>query len=288
MKRIVKLLLPPILTNLLEDRLRGMGHRQGTLEYAPEGWKSLQGNRMTGWDAESIVQAKKANLDEFLQHVRGTGALVVSPENTDVPDMQKLSIHNVYMTYAYALAMAAHRKTRVSLLDYGGGLGHLYQIGQKLLPAVTLEYHCKELPLMAAVGKMLNPEVCWHTDDSFLEESYDLVMVNASLQYVYHWEDTISRIAATVKDEGYLLLTRLPVVEGPSFAAIQRIYGSEMMHWQLNQDAIFEAVGSTGLRLLREMYIGDRPYIKGAPIQCELKGWLFKRESAEEKKTAPK
>jgi putative methyltransferase (TIGR04325 family) len=287
MKRIVKLLLPPILTSLLEDKLRGMSHRQATLEYAPGGWKSPQGSRMTGWNAESIVQSKKAQWDEFFQLVRGTGPLVFSPESADVSDTQKLSVHDVYMTYAYVLALAAHHKTRVSVLDYGGGLGHFYQIGKMLLPAVTLEFHCRELPLMAETGKMLNPEVCWYTDESFLKRSYDLVMVNASLQYIHHWQDTLGRIGAAVNEEGYLLLTRLPVVQGPSFAAIQRMYGSEMMHWQLNQDAVLEVVESTGLRLVREMFIGDRPYIKGAPMRCELKGWLFKRESAEEKKTAP-
>ena len=288
MKRIARLLLPPVLVDLLEDKLRGMSRRQGVLKYAPEGWKTEQESSMRGWNAEDIIQAKKTNLDEFFQHVRGTGPLVFSPERTDVSDTQKLSIHNIYMTYAYVLALAAHHKTRVSILDYGGGLGHFYQIGKTLLPAVTLEFHCRELPLMAETGKRLNPEVCWYTDESFLKRSYDLVMVNASLQYVHQWQDTLGRIGAAVNDEGYLLLTRLPVVQGPSFVAIQRLYGSEMMHWQLNEDAVLEVVGSIGLRLVREMFVGDRPYITGAPMGCELKGWLFKREPADEKKAASK
>ena len=29
---------------------------------------------------------------------------------------------------------------------------------------------------------------------------------------------------------------------------------------------------------MREFVVGDRPYIKGAPEQCEIRGWLFRRE----------
>jgi hypothetical protein len=29
----------------------------------------------------------------------------------------------------------------------------------------------------------------------------------------------------------------------------------------------------------REAEIGDRPYVKGAPEECELRGWLFRRST---------
>jgi putative methyltransferase (TIGR04325 family) len=279
-KKFTKVLFPLIATNLWGAGWRTVFGAQSGMEYAPNSWKTSQsGEEWKGWNVERIVNAKKAHWNEFCEKVQGTGPLVYSPESVDVIDSRKVSIHNVYMTYAYVLALAAHRKTHVSVLDYGGGVGHFYQIGLTLLPDVTLEFHCKEVFLMAEAGKGLNPNIRWHTDDSFSEESFDLVMINASLQYIWGWQDALQHLARAVKSGGYFFLTRLPVVKGPSFAAIQRMCDTKMVHWQLNEDAVLHLVARTGLRLIREVFVGDRPYIRRAPEQCELKGWLFKRET---------
>src|SRR6266545_2849798 len=42
------------------------------------------------------------------------------------------------MAYGYVLALAAWKKDRVSLLDWGGGLGHYNLISQALLPLVEI------------------------------------------------------------------------------------------------------------------------------------------------------
>jgi hypothetical protein len=44
-------------------------------------------------------------------------------------------------------------------------------------------------------------------------------------------------------------------------------------HWQLNQEGVLRVVKSTRLRLTREIYIGDRPYIQNGAEQCELREW---------------
>jgi hypothetical protein len=104
---------------------------------------------------------------------------------------------------------------------------------------------------------------------------YDLVMMNGSIGYLEDWADVLHRIASTVKE--YLFLFRLPVVQhSPSFISIERLYNSQMLHQQLNQAELLETVKETGLTLMREFVIGDRPFIKGAPEQCELRGWLFR------------
>jgi len=134
----------------------------------------------------------------------------------------------------------------------------------------------KEIPLMVEAGKRLNPEVHWYADESCLDHTYDLVMINGSLQYFEQWPDIVRRLARVANK--YLFLTRLPVVDkGPSFVAIQRAYETEMMHQQFNQDEVLRVVEATGLQLVREFVVGDRPYIHGAPEQCEFRGWLFQK-----------
>jgi len=45
-------------------------------------------------------------------------------------------------------------------------------------------------------------------------------------------------------------------------------------------------VKETGLILVREFVVGDLPYIKNAPEQCEMRGWLFKRETTQKPRNA--
>jgi putative methyltransferase (TIGR04325 family) len=173
------------------------------------------------------------------------------------------------------LALTARQKDSISVLDYGGALGHYYQIARAVLPDVKIDFHCKEVPGLAALGQQLNPEIHWHVDDTCLDRSYDLVMMNGSLQYMQDWQATIERVSAAATE--IFFLTRVPVVEhSPSFPARQRIYDTEMIHLQFNQDELLRVAANAGLKLLREVVVGDRPYIHHAPEQCELRGWIFK------------
>jgi putative methyltransferase (TIGR04325 family) len=183
----------------------------------------------------------------------------------------------VHVTFGYVLARAAHGKTTLSLLDYGGGLGHYYRLARIFMPDVHIDFHCKEVQSIAKEGLALNPEIHWYSDDTFLRHDYDVVMINGSLQYVREWKDLLSRIASVTKE--YLFLTRVPVVESANtYVAVQSVYGTRMLHCQFNRAELLETVTGTGLRTIREFVVGDRPYVKGAPEQPVLRGWLFFRD----------
>jgi len=101
-------------------------------------------------------------------------------------------------------------------------------------------------------------------------------MINASLQYVKEWKAFLEKIAAVVN--GYFLLTRVPVVEhADHFVAIQNESDNFMYHQQFKERELVEAVQNSGLRLIREFVVGDRPFVYGAPEQCEMRGYLFKK-----------
>lgn len=279
-KRIAYLILPPIVTQwLTRSRQPPQESAKPRLEYVPEGWEALSRIRSTkGWNADIVVDAEKAKWTAFCNNLKGAGPLGFSHEHTDLTITRDVAFHNVHITYAYVVALAAHLKTKLSILDWGGGLGHYYQIAKAVMPDVSFEFHCKEVPLMAEAGRSINPEVCWHTDEGHLESSYDLVLVNGSLQYMEDWKGTLQQLARVAKE--YFFLTRLPVVEHtPSYVAVQREYDTEMLHQQFNKDEVLGFVESLGLCLVREVVVGDRPYIHGGPEQCELRGWLFKRAS---------
>ena len=283
---ILKLFIPPIVINgartfqnlFKKPNLYSIGFH--SLEYTPDGWQTkLKNTQNKGWNVNSVIDTEKAKWDIFCQNLKGSGPLGFSHEHTDPFVIRNPNFHNVHISYAYVLALAAHKKDSISVLDWGGALGHYYLVGKAVLPNLDIDFHVKEVPLMAKAGEQLNPEVHWYDDETCLEREYDLVMMTGSIPYMEDWADVLHRIARSIKK--YLFVSRLPVVQNsPSFVAIQRLYNSQMLHQLINQTEFLETVKETGLSLVREFVVGDRPYIKGAPEQCEVRGWLFKKETA--------
>jgi putative methyltransferase (TIGR04325 family) len=282
---ILKLFIPPIMiksAQIIQNIFRkpdlcSLGFH--CLKYASNGWQTkLKNGQNKGWSVDSVVDTEKAKWDIFCRNLEGSGPLGFSHEHTDLSVIRNPNFHNVHISYAYVLALVAHKKDSISVLDWGGALGHYYLIGKAVLPGVNIDFHVKEVSLMAKAGKKLNPDVHWYDDEACLERRYDLVMMTGSIPYMEDWADVLHRIARSL--EGYLFISRLPVVQhSPSFVAIQRLYNSQMLHQLINQTEFLEAVRETGLTLVREFVVGDRPYIKGAPEQCEVRGWLFKKET---------
>ena len=282
---ILKLFIPPIVINgartfqnlFKKPNLYSLGFHR--LEYTPDGWQTkLKNTQNKGWNVNSVIDTEKAKWDIFCQNLKGSGPLGFSHEHTDPFVIRNPNFHNVHISYAYVLALAAHKKDSISVLDWGGALGHYYLVGKAVLPNLDIDFHVKEVPLMAKAGEQLNPEVHWYDDETCLEREYDLVMMTGSIPYMEDWADVLHRIARSIKK--YLFVSRLPVVQNSSsFVAIQRLYNSQMLHQLINQAEFLETVKETGLSLVREFVVGDRPYIKGAPEQCEVRGWLFKKET---------
>lgn len=276
---LFRLFIPPVFSRLIFVMVNKF--KRPVLEYAPEGWETVlvrSNDTVHGWSAPQVVARAREKWMVYCALAAGSGPLGFSHEHDDLSITRDLNFHNVHLTYAYALARAASGMTRVSVLDYGGGLGHYFKLGESMFPNLILDFHVKEVPLMAECGREVNPGVHWHTDDSCLDRSYDMVMMTGSLPYIQDWVVVLKKVAAAAKT--YLFLFRIPVVEeGPSFVAVQHIYGSQMLHQLLNQKELLGVVNECGFSLVREVIIGDRPYIRNAPEQCEIKGWLFIKDS---------
>jgi putative methyltransferase (TIGR04325 family) len=240
------------------------------------GWDTPMRDGASGWSDKSVVDERLKRWQHIVQLCGTTSPLAFSYESDNQSDADNVLRHNLHLTFGYVLALAAKQRQTLSILDWGGGLGHYYLISKALLPGVDIDYHCVEVRATAEAGRSMNPGVTWYSDDRWAERSFDLVMVNASLQYVQYWEEFIDRISRSVTQ--YFLLTRIPVVErGPGFVAVQREARTKLLHYQFNKSHLLDVINNTGLTLVREFIVGDRLYIRGAPEQCEMRGWLFKR-----------
>ena len=181
-----------------------------------------------------------------------------------------------HVTFAYALALTGCGARKVTVLDYGGGLGDYYWVARAFVPSLELDYQCKELPAIAAAGGELNPEITWHADDSCLDQAYDLIVFSSSLQYLHDWQATLIRAARSTRR--YLLVSDIPTVrKTATYVAMERSHGCTNRCWQLNRDQVVRAAEEAGVRLIREFDMGMHPPVANAPEQPSCLGLLFQR-----------
>src|ERR1041385_1056088 len=124
MQELIRQVLPPfVLAGLRRIRKPTVA---AVLEYAPLGWDTPLANDRVGWDNDSVVQAEAAKWNDFRRNVEGAGPLGFSHEHTDLNITRNVSFHNIHLSYAYVLSLAAQGRKEISVLDWGGGLGHYY------------------------------------------------------------------------------------------------------------------------------------------------------------------
>lgn len=277
-KRMVgfaRLVLPPIVSRWLKkivDAIRG-----APFEYVPEGW--ARGHSVRGWNVESVLRAYQSRWDELRGRIGGNDPLGVA-SGARVLSNADIIGHNLVMTFGYVLSQAYRDKTSLSILDWGGGIGHYRLLAGALFPGFNIEYHCKEVPMVCELGRQMSPDTRFYESDAeYAGSRFDLVMAIGSLQYAENWKDVLNALARTT--EKYLYITRLPIVENvPSYVMVQRPcdygYDTEYLSWCLNRNEFMDAVTQRGLRLVREFVTGENIEIARAPEQCTFRGFLFR------------
>lgn len=248
------------------------------LEYAPLGWDTPLPATEKGWLSAGVLDEERQKWDRFAELVRQKGPLGFSPD-ASLTDVDRVSFHNLNYTFGYVVMKSAFGRQALSVLDWGSGLGHYYLLAQAFLPeGFRLDYHGKDVSTLVRAGRELAPAITWHEDDSCLEKEYDLVMVSGSLQYCREWKALLKRIRKATRR--YFFLTRTPVVQhADSFVAVQRAYGTRMLHLQFNENELLGELAGLGFELVREVVTGDLVYIRNAPEDAVLKGWLFSVEA---------
>jgi len=247
-------------------------------EYLPQGWQT-QDPHILGWNVRSILETQRAKWDAFAAALRTTAPLGISHESPNVT-AASYGAHNTMMAFGYVLALAARKKDRISILDWGGGLGQYCLIAQALLPGVEIDYHCKDLPLLCQGGRQLLPQATFYEDEvACFQRRYDLVLSSSSLQYCQNWQTVLSQLAAVA--DKYLYLTRLPIVHGAqSFVVVQRPYAygyhTEYIGWFLNRQSVLDCAERSRLQLQREFLIAEQFAVPGAPETAEARGFLFR------------
>ena len=265
-RRIVKPIIPPVLWSIGSELRQRLVRSTDRLAYAPLGWNTPlpPGNGNEAF-FRRFVERERARCQALIARVRGEHPVLTSDD----------AILG-YLAFGYVLALAARHKDKVTVLDYGGKLGEYYWISKALLADVELEFHCKELPDIAAAGRVLTPNAIWHTDDECLDGPYDLVMFSASLSYLRDWKAALHQAAQGTRQ--YLFLSDIPSVRDvPTYVVTQRSEGVTNLGYLFNRSEIVDTVQRAGLRLLRDFTMGVHAPVANAPEQPMYAGWLFAR-----------
>ena len=254
-------------------------------EFVPEGWELARREQQPsarGWDVEEVARAYADRWPAFQTAISGSNPLGVAHELLAGAEMSNTSLvaHNTALTLLYALAQTARRAHAVSVLDWGGALGHQHAIACSAMGEIEWEWHVRELPAVCREGRRVSPAITFHESDECLARRYDLVLASSSLQYSEDWRAQLHRLAGAAS--GSLLITRVPLVDSqPSFVVIQRAqgydYATEYLGWVFNRTEFLESAAATGLELVREFFLQEPMDIVGAPERPSHGAFLFSR-----------
>jgi len=265
---------------LIETGLSALNYiRPAPWEYVGEQWASQLSVR--GWNVSSIVEMQRKTWDDYAHSLTGPCALGLNHEDPAGPYSGRLRDHNTLVSYAYALALCARHKERLSLLDWGGGMGHYYLLSQSVLPDTEIDYYCQDIPLLCQAGREMLPKAHFlHEPGECFGRPYDLVLASSSLWYEPDWHSLIDNLVASASP--YLYVSRMIFVDrAPSYVAIQRPFGvgykTEYLCWILNRSDFLNYVHKCSMKLVREFLISDAAHIHRAPEQGRYLGFLFRK-----------
>jgi putative methyltransferase (TIGR04325 family) len=285
---LARAVLPPILYDALRGLRDRLAPQQPEWEYVPEGWARARTDpRVSGWNVDAVVERYRRLWPEWSRALVGTGTLGVDYTRslrTYDSDARRVPTdlpwaHNAVMSYAYVLALTAHERQRLSVFDWGGGVGQFLPLSRALLPGVEFDYHVKDVPDLCSLGRELNPEASFYEDDSWRRRRYDLTVSSSAFQFTEEWRSTLEALAEVTAR--HLFISRLPIISrSPSFVVLQRAepYGfqTQFLGWFLNRDEFVDCTRGAGLELVREFVMMDETPAHAAPEQATYRGFLFR------------
>lgn len=275
LKPVIKSFIPPILVNI-SSQFRHVFKATTPFEAVSAGWNYVGSKPGAfGWDVRGVRDAYLKKWPRFLELLKKPGPLGFSHESDMRSNSNPIS-HNINITFGYIMALLSRNKDKVSILDWGGGIGHYYLLARAMVPGIDIEYHCKEVPILVEAGRSLLPDVTFHDNEECLNRQYDLVIASTSLHYSEDWTRVLDLLARAARQ--YLFINRLPLVnKTPSFVMLQRVlmYQTEYLSWCFNRSEFLEAASGLDMSLMREFIVGHAHPVKGISEECEYRGFLF-------------
>ena len=198
---------------------------------------------------------------EWLDNVEAYVNSLLALEASD-----RLPIEHYIVPACMAAAEVATRGGDVRILDFGGGLGVNYINIRAVLPRSVTAYDIVDTPPNRQRWQRLfghHANCGYHIE--IPPRQYDVVLASSTLQYIHEWRGALASLARV--GAHWIVLPRLPVTTGRTFAAIQDVKfnsgphigksAGRVRHWFFNRDAILELMRTHGFQMAHEHFIAD-------------------------------
>lgn len=142
-------------------------------------------------------------------------------------------------------------QNRVSILDFGGGLGTGYFVLTATMPEAIdrLDYSIIDVDGIVEAGRQLFDGKKGPTFQSELPGAarFDVVHASSVVQYIDDWRSLLACLARY--NARFLSLADMFVGDFESFVTLQNYYGSKIRHWFLNAREFVAEVERNGYKL---------------------------------------
>lgn len=143
-------------------------------------------------------------------------------------------------------------KERVSILDFGGGLGIGFMTLLESLPEARnkVSYAILEVQEVCKAGEKLYSGESAITYFTSIPAStaFDIVHAASSLQYIENWKAWVSAICMV--NPKYVLLSDVFAGKITPYVTLQNYYGSKIPHWFLNLRELISNFDQNGYQLI--------------------------------------
>lgn len=180
----------------------------------------------------------------------------------------RLALEHYIVPIAVLAGAVASRQGNVSILDFGGGIGVNYINVRAALPKqLRVQYDIVD---SASNGERFESllgqsDACRFRTRLDPDTRYDIVFASSTLQYISEWKQVLSLLGNMAR--GWLVLPRLPVTTGQTFAVRQQINfvsgphsgksAGATPHWIFNRDEIDGLLRGQGLIMCHDHFISD-------------------------------
>ena len=155
------------------------------------------------------------------------------------------------------VALVGDDKERISILDYGGGMGTSYLnclSAMRGSNVTKIDHHIVDLEDTIEYGIKLYPKdmgIHFHRDIPVALKNVDIVYIGSTLQYINDYQALIQRLAKLTPK--YILLTDYFTSEAETFATAQvNMKGRRMAYWIFNLSEIVELITQQGYKKIYE------------------------------------
>ena len=232
----VRRITPPILLELFDGNFMTEGSRyfwDGIYDHYRD--VPTHGER---FDGDEWINKTRINTERLLASSREHGSI----------PQEAVGEHALLPLLASAVCESSGR---VSILDFGGGMGVTYIHLISSLPNCAVSYHVVEREGIARGGaELFADDARIHFSSELPAQSdFDIVYISSALQYI---EDYAALLRALMAYRAkYFLFVKLSSGDFPTYATAQKnVSGSVLPYWFINFGEIIELMASGGYALI--------------------------------------